>query len=275
MSSVASVRLLQLIRRNVTWWHAPISTSVKLFYYGSMLSSLSRAVAIKKFTINYLGNTLHYDNLVTPLSLQVYPYEITRNILSNAANIKIKKVLDVGGNIGQFCLTLSYVLQDNVLIDVLEPNPEIYSLLRKNTSRKKNIRTYNVGVGKPTIKHLFYVPGKSAAGSILKDNANHGKKRVRKTTIQVTDDIPGLTGLKDYDLIKIDVEGYEYTLLEEIKPIVTKLMVLEVSGLGRYKNFTHSRLFSLIESKFGKFDIVHLSHSDARSVNFDIMLRFV
>jgi hypothetical protein len=91
----------------------------------------------------------------------------------------------------------------------------------------------------------------------------------------LVDDIGKLTNNLTYDLVKIDVEGYEYSLLKAIHPFKTKLLFLEVSSLGRYKNFSHSRLFNLIEKKFGKFDIVHLSGGDSHSNNFDVMLRFI
>ena len=274
MGLIARVKQLHLLRRNALWWNTPLTLSEKLFYYGHIFSSIIRAFFTKKRRIIYLGNVLFYDNVAVPLSLQAYPHEIHRSILANISGLKVKKVLDIGGNIGQFSLTLSHALKDKVHIDVLEPNPEAFGLLKLNTASKKNIRVFNLGIGKPSLSHMFYTPGKSATGSIFRRNADV-KSAPKKQKITLINDTVEVTGHANYDLVKIDVEGYEYNLLEVIKPLQTKLMFLEVSGRGRYKNFPHSGLFSLIEKKFGKFDIVHLSGGGVNSNNFDVMLRFV
>lgn len=262
---------MHLVHRNRVWWNTPLRTHVKLSYYGHALSAFLRSFS-KKTHIKYLGHRLYYDNLATPLSLQAYPHEISKSILSNLSGAKLKHVLDIGGNIGQFSLTLDHFLEGAANIDVLEPNSEIFELLKKNTRHKDNIRTFNLGLGKSGTAHMYYTPGKSATGSIFKSNA--GKASAKKLKIKVADDVSEATGRKKYDLVKIDVEGYEYRLLEAIKPFTTQFMFIEVS-LDRYKDFCHSKLFRLIEEKFGKFDIVHLSHGNLSSNNFDIMLRFV
>ncbi|MDP4038665.1 MAG: FkbM family methyltransferase [bacterium] len=268
-----AIKQLHLIQRNSLWWNTPLSVTEKLTYYGFIFSSVIRAAFTKKKKIVYLGNVLHYENIATPLSLQAYPHEVYKSILANTRGIRIKRVLDIGGNIGQFSLTINHALKDKVLIDVLEPNSEIFHLLRENTAHKKNIRIFNLGVGKSSLKHMYFNPGKSATGSIFKRNSTT-KSAAKKTKIELVNEVAKVTGNLKYDLVKIDVEGYEYSLLESIKPFATKLMFLEVSGLGRSKNFTHSDLFSLIESKFGKFDILHISDTHAKSNNFDILIRF-
>lgn len=251
---------------------APIGTTTKLSYYGFIASAIARAATTKNLRVRYLGSTLHYDNFATPLTLQLYPHEISQNILANVSPLKISKVLDIGGNIGQFSLTLSHALDNKVKIDVLEPNPVAFELLQKNTSAKPNIKVYNVGVGATDSLYMYYTPGKSGTGSVFRANTSKAKL-AKKIKIKLVNNISTLTGQKEYDLIKIDVEGYEYSLLEAIKPLRTKYLFMEVS-LNRYKNFSHSQLFGLIEDKFGKFDIVHLSAADAGTNNFDILLKF-
>lgn len=274
MSATSGVKQLHLLQRNAKWWGAPIGTTAKLSYYGFIASAITRAATTKRKKVRYLGHPLSYDNFATPLSLQLYPYEINNSILANVPDIKIKRVLDIGGNIGQFSLTLSHALKDKVRIDVIEPNSDIYELLNANTSQKSNIHIYNFGIGKPGVRDMFYTPGKSATGSLYKSNTSD-ETTAKRTKVSLLDDIISLTGCGKYDLTKIDVEGYEYNLLKAIKPFKTKLMFLEVSGLGRYKNYPHSKLLSLIEKKFGEFEIRHISGANHKSNNFDILLQFV
>lgn len=220
MGLIARIKKLHLVNRNAVWWNSPLPVVEKFLYYGSMFSSIVRAYLVKKKRIKYLGDNLYYDNFATPLSLQAYPYEIYNSILANTPHFKVKRVLDIGGNIGQFSLTLSHALKDNVHIDVLEPNPEAFQLLRLNTAHRKNIRIFNLGIGKPSLKHMYYTPGRSATGSVFKRNADV-ESVAKKTKINLVDNIVKVTGRLNYDLVKIDVEGYEYNLLEVIKPLQT------------------------------------------------------
>lgn len=249
-----------------------MATPEKLSYYGYMLSALTRSASTKRMKVKYLGNDMHYDNFATPLTLQLYPHEINNSILKNVSS-KPRRVLDIGGNIGQFSLTLAHALKDKVKIDIVEPNSEIYGLLKRNVSHKKNIKTFNAGIGNPQIKHLFYAPGRSGTGSVFKSNTESIRSN-KKLAINMVNDIKALTGCEEYDLTKIDVEGYEYSLLEAIRPFKTKYLFLEAS-LNRYKNFQHSQLFSMIENKFGKFDILHLSGANSRTNNFDVLFKFL
>ncbi len=264
---------LRLVKRNISWWKSDLSTAEKVAYYFSMLLSMTRSAVLKKNYIKYLGHTLYYDNFVTPMSLQFYPLDI-KDILQNSTNIHIKRALDIGGNIGQFSLSLSHALDEKVKIDVLEPNVNIIELLNKNTSSSGNIHVYNQGIGDPSVKHLYYAPGKSGEGSIYKQNASLKKPSI-KTPISLVNDVVKITGRDSYDLVKIDVEGYEYSLLKNLKPFRTKLLFLEITGQERFKNYTHSELFSLIEKRFGKFDVLFQSAIDAKSIKYDILIRFV
>lgn len=275
MSILAGLKQLQPINRNRLWWSTPLPISTKLRYYPSMAAALTKSLVAKNWSISYLGHKLRYDNFATPFSLQAYPREISESILKNTPkNIEIKKVLDIGGNIGQFSITLSHFLGGDVQIDVLEPNPDIFEIIKNNTSQIPRIAIYNFGVGKTGKSFMFYTPGKSATGSVFSKNTS-SPKNAKKIEIQLTDDVQAITGRGEYDLIKIDVEGYEYDLIEALRPIKTKLMFIEVSSLGRYKNFYHSELLALIEKRFGKFDILHSSGSEAMASNFDLLLQFV
>lgn len=270
---MANIRNLRLIKRNASWWKSDLSVSEKITYYFSGLISLIRSMVLKKQYVKYLGHDLYYDNLVTPLTLQFYPLDI-KNIIDNSSGIQIKKVLDIGGNIGQFSLSLSHYLDDQVKIDVFEPNINIVDLLKANTRHSHNIQIFNQGIGDPSIKHLFYAPGKSGEGSIYKQNASLKKSSI-KTSISLVNDVAKVTGCNDYDLVKIDVEGYEYRLLKCLKPFRAKLLFLEISGQERFKEYTHSELFSIIEKRFGKFDVLYQSALDSKSIKYDVLFRFV
>lgn len=262
---------LNLVKRNLAWWNSQIGTDTKLAYYPSIAAAYARALTGKR-SINYLGRRFEFDNLATPLSLQYYPHEISTKILKNM-DIKPKKVLDIGGNIGQFSLTLSTILNHRVKIDVFEPNPDIFSILNANLAGCSNIRSHNLGIGKGGTSNMHYQPGRSSIGSLVKQNAGQ-KNRLKQVEIKLTDDIARHTKTKLYDLVKIDVEGYEHDLLKTMKPLKTKYLFIEVSGMGRHKEFDHSSLFGTIGEKFGAFNILNSSEANRHTDNFDMLLRF-
>lgn len=274
MLNLSQLAKLRLIFRTRLWLSASIPTATKLKYFPAVGVSYLRMILTGNKTISYLGTKLKFDNVASPFSLQAYPFEIANKILANMPS-KPATVLDVGGNIGQFSITMSALMGGKVSIDILEPNPEAYSMLQDNIVPLSNLTSYNTGVGKAGKHDLFFNQGQSATGSLLKNNAGEkGASTTRKISINLTDKVALLTGRKDYDLVKIDVEGYEIEALEGLKGIKPKFLYIEVSGLGRGKNYLHSELLQAIADRFGKFDVYYLSSADSGSINFEALLGF-
>lgn len=267
-----NLKKLRLIFRTRLWLSANIPAADKYKFFPAILASYLRMLTGKK-SISYLGTELRFDNVATPFSLQAYPYEIANKILANMPR-RPGSVLDVGGNIGQFSITMSALMKGKVSIDILEPNPEAYSMLTDNIRPFRNLKPYNTGVGKAGTHELFFNEGQSATGSLIKSNAGTATASSKKISIELTDNVALLTGRKVYDLVKVDVEGYEIEALEGLKGIKPKFLYIEVSALGREKNYQHSQLLRDIEDRFGKFDIYYLSEADAESINFEALLGF-
>lgn len=273
---IKRIKQLQLINRNRAWLKSPISHYEKVIYYPNATTAFLLAIFRKNdYRIRYLGSNFYYDNFYAPLSLQAYPHEIG-NILDNVDK-NIKHVLDIGGNVGQFSKTLSHIHKE-VKIDIFEPNMKIYPYLQKNLKHNKKIRLWNVGIGpaKKSMK-LNFENGKSATGSFIVANAsNSAGAKLERIPVSLISDPAQLTRRKNYDLVKIDVEGYEYEALKYLgKNIKTKYLFVEVSGIGRYKNFKHSSLFSLIKKQFGDFDIVYQSKASVKDATMEFLFKFV
>ena len=63
------------------------------------------SILLNKRKIKYLGKDFYYDSRFSPAILENYPKEISD--VDKAINLsKIKNVLDIGANIGQFSFTL-------------------------------------------------------------------------------------------------------------------------------------------------------------------------
>ena len=263
---------LRLLRRNYCWLASPIALKYKVaFYPSAVLAMLRGCISENNMRLYYLGTLFYYDNYYTPLSIQTYPHDINQ-ILSNI-DINLKRILDIGGNIGQFSLTLHKRVPD-ATIDVFEPNPVIFPILKKNTLNTNNIRIFNFGIGyKQNIK-LNFQEGKSATGSVYQQNASKAIDKQSVIDISLIDNVSQITKVKNYDLIKIDVEGYEYEVIKNLVGIKTRFMFIEISGLSRYKDYNHSSIFKLIAQKFGTFDIAFQSKASKSDKTIELLINF-
>lgn len=268
---MVSLKNLQLIKRNKAWLLGGQSLKSKISYYPSLVISYLKYFLAKSAVIKYLGHKFFYDNKITPLGLMFYPEEV--GLIIKNIDQPLKKVLDIGANIGQFAITLAHLSPESQ-IDSFEPHPETFKLLKNNSKDWKNIKPFNYGVGKAGKQKLHFLPERSVNASLLPNNAKYRipNKKSEVITIDVIDNIEKITANSKYDLIKIDVEGYEYQALKYLHNLQTKYLYIEVTGQGRDKDYKHSDLFEIIEDRFGKFDILYVTR-DSKS-KFETLLKF-
>src|SRR5690606_5298121 len=112
--------------------------------------------------------------------------------------------------------------------------------------------------------------GRSAAGSVFKDNAGNADNLV-STLVQSVNNVVELTQQAIYDLAKIDVEGYEFEVRKCMQGIKTRYLFIEVSS-GRTKAYRHSALYDLVRNLFGDFDIIYQSANHRKQDNFIVLL---
>ena len=267
-------KILRVLELKLLWIRSSISLGVKLGFLLYIPLSLISILLFKRKKINYLGSSFLFDNWTTPFTLMQYPFEISNKILNNLDIKNINTILDIGANCGQFALTLNYYLP-NANIYSFEPNKLIYTLLEKNVSSKDKIKYFNYGIGQEGSNIMYFTPNKSAKGSLISQNATiDNNSDLEKVEINLISDISKLTNVEHYNLVKIDVEGYEYEVLNQIKGLTFKYLFIEVSAEKRAKQFNSSDLFLLIKEKFGTFNIVYQSKCDVKSECYDILLRF-
>jgi FkbM family methyltransferase len=263
-------RDLRLVRRNREWLTAPVPLARKLGYYPALAGTYARLLSGGGRRVTYLGAPFHYDNPAAPLNLQTYPFEVGRRLLAHLSEPP-RSVLDIGANLGQFARTLSYLVP-GCAIDSFEPNPEIFELLERNATGTMRLFGYALGPQKGT-QTFYFEPNRSAIGSFFRANAGV-PGNLRENPVSVVDDATEVTGRDTYDLVKVDVEGFEYEALAGLRNVRTRYLFVEVSGGGRAKSYTDGQFYRAIADTLGDFDVRYCSGWDGHSATYDLLVAF-
>ena len=127
--------------------------------------------------------------------------------LVNSLVKKRNRFLDIGSNVGIYTYFFSNKFSH---IDSFEPLTEITARIKE--LNRENIEIHNIALSNCESNLTFYIPiivGKSATSraSLETQEAPFEERRVEVRTLDSFD-------FTDVDLIKIDVEGHEYSVLE-------------------------------------------------------------
>lgn len=118
-------------------------------------------------------------------------------------------IFDVGAHKGQTSSHL-YKLFPHSIIHAFEPSPYLFALIEKNLSKRKNIRCHNFALGETNEKAFLTRPDSDLCGQVVKTQENNSTSicvhRLDKFCLD--------ENISAIDLIKIDVEGNELSVLK-------------------------------------------------------------
>ena len=131
-------------------------------------------------------------------------YEYYINLIKLLKTKNIKSYMDIGANIGELCNVFFEEFDTLEIAYLIEPEKDNYEFMLNNVVRKNNITPINVGIGY-NIKSGTLLDNGNVGGYILIDGGS-GQNITVKTIEEL--DLPMV------DLVKIDVEGMEYNIIE-------------------------------------------------------------
>ncbi len=143
----------------------------------------------------------------------------TTEILLNYLNID-STFLDIGANIGYFTNLGASICRKGKVF-AFEPIKRIYNQNIKSIRKNKfgNVKIYNKGCGmKKEEKTIFLDKGNLGASTLLKKVSTQNKIAKEKIEIVKIDDIIK----KRVDLIKMDIEGFEYFAFNGMRQLIKK-----------------------------------------------------
>ena len=163
-------------------------------------------------------------------------------------------VLDIGANVGDISQCILDLYNPNIYC--YEPNNDAFKVLKKRFNNFEKIIPINKSVTDKNGKAKLYYhilnnenPLKFSTGSSLLEQ----KGNVDKKNYQITEMLSIREILNQFDyinLIKIDIEGYEYNILPEIIKNKNKIgkVICELHGSSSRKNkFLNNKYLSFIK----------------------------
>lgn len=192
-------------------------------------------------------------------------------------NLNKPVIIDVGAHIGDSAILMKSI-NPNSKIYSFEPNPSTYIKLYKN-AHKYNFYSYNLALGDKEVSASLYdtsngnsSPFASVYKSVV-ESVHHTKANEYKIKITTLDKFyrNNLNG-QSIDLLKIDVEGYEYKVIlgatNTIKNKKVDLIQFEFNIMNR-----HSRTFFLdFQELLKDYSFYRLLPNGLLAINYDSLL---
>ena len=170
-----------------------------------------------------------FYNLLFKILRKLMGYGLGGNLAKNGEKLVIKKILghlsnpvvfDIGSNKGTY---IDAVLGTNStsLIYAFEPNYDNFEILVKNYSVYNNVKVFNEALGKKNDFTLLFVPkSKDSLASMYKRGIFDAKIDIKEIKVSSLDTFLENSGIDKIDLLKLDVEGHELSILNGAKKIL-------------------------------------------------------
>lgn len=225
-----------LSRYRFSTFFKKVVNKVNHYYANQNIKRGSPQVAI--FSFDHIG--LNINNFGT------YEEEILNAITSFFSDLygitQFDTTIDIGANIGNHSL---YFHKISKKIYAFEPNPKTFQLLKFNTKQHSSIKLFNHGLSNLNDVINLNEPSLNIGGSYIDsaDNSFMGQAEIKihKVAVRKLDDINELNQ-ENISLIKIDVEGHEFEVLEGGKNIIMQnkpIIIFEHNIVTNINNIEH------------------------------------
>jgi len=125
-------------------------------------------------------------------------------------------VFDVGANIGDTTLHFAKIIGDNAKVHSFEPDPINHNSIQKNISLNnfKNIILNKIGLGNVKGSFKIHTLDQKNKGMNRIVSDSEDVKNSREIQVTTINEYVKENNIQKLDLIKIDVEGYEFNVLK-------------------------------------------------------------
>jgi len=176
-------------------------------------------------------------------------------------------IVDAGAHIGSVSLELNQSFPKAVVY-AFEPVTETFEMLKANVAGKTNIHPVKMALGANDEKIQLLLSGENSINSLKVTEVNSGIKGTEEINITTLQGYLQQQGIDHIDILKIDVEGFEFEVLEGCAGLLNtgiKCIYLEV-GYIRQSTKVH---FSDVETFMENHDFELCGIYETRRHMFD------
>ena len=216
----------------------------------------NKVVSVNGYKLSLLPND---DGISTELALFHTHEPLNTKLLSK--NLKKGMIcFDIGANIGYYTLLESKIVGEQGKVVAIEPSPVNFKLLQKNIQDENvtNVELYQIAGGDHDGMIKFFLDPHSNLSRIIKNEEKVPENgQIVEVPIKKLDSFLETLQIKTLDFIRMDVEGYEFNILEGMKNSIKKFkpmiqMEVHTSLLGNEKT---KKLLEWIMSE--KYEVVY------------------
>jgi FkbM family methyltransferase len=185
------------------------------------LDLTNKTVRVNGYNLSLLPND---DGISTELALFNTHEPLNTKLL--AKNLKKGMVcFDIGANIGYYTLLESKIVGDEGKVIAIEPSPVNFAQLQKSIQNENanNVELYQMAGGDQngTIKFLLNSHS-NLSRIILNEEKSNPEGIIVDVPVKKLDSFLDEFSIKKLDFIRMDVEGYEFNILEGMRNSIKK-----------------------------------------------------
>lgn len=189
-------------------------------------------------------------------------------------------VIDLGANIGYYALKEARIVKGKGTICVIEPVRENVYWLRKNLCANgySDVKVYQLAIGDEDKETEINISESSNLHSLVNKSSNKTKKE--KIKLMKLDSFISENGIEP-TFIRMDVEGYEYEILQGAKDTLNRSVNLKLMveihplflGREKFRKFLKILKNNDFEAKYVVFDnVLFYPHVKTGSFLYEILL---
>ena len=189
--------------------------SLRFIYRFGMIKSLLLLIAMtgatEEYSLKWKGRQVHLRKGTSDFHvfLQVLAFE--QYDVGKLDGKKVITIVDLGANIGLSTLYLK-VKFPNAIIVAVEPDPDNFSMLKKNVAQLPGVHCVNKAIWHSSQMLGLFDTGGGAYSYLVKEESSEEKAAVPAMTMN---ELMAEFQLSSIDLLKIDIEGSEKELFAE------------------------------------------------------------